>query len=72
VLPKIDANSLTVDALIDDLLSTAVDELTQFAAMTEMSTGKYERDVRHRVATSRMHGGTDTAESPWTYWSRRF
>ncbi len=42
------ANWIRVDTLMDDLLSSAADELSQFAAEVEGKIGACERIVRHR------------------------
>jgi hypothetical protein len=52
---------LRVDSLVDDLLSTAADELAQFAAASESRIGACERAVRYRRARN-MHGRSETEE----------
>ena len=42
------ANWIRVDTLMDDLLSSAADELSQFAAEVEARISACERIVRHR------------------------
>ena len=42
------ANWIRVDTLMDDLLGSAADELSQFAAEVEARIGACERIVRHR------------------------
>lgn len=47
---ELQASWLRVDSLIDDMLSSATDEIFQFAAFAEARIRAYERTVSHRDA----------------------
>jgi hypothetical protein len=56
---QIHANWMRVDALIDDLLSSAIDELSQFASETETRIGTLERILRHEESKKSSGDGTE-------------
>jgi hypothetical protein len=55
---------LCVDARIDDLLSSAADEIAQFVAIAESRIGACERAVRHRERRNALHGEIQKVATP--------
>jgi hypothetical protein len=56
---QLQAKWMRVDTLIDDLLSSAIDELSQFAYETEMRIGTLERTLRHEESKKSSGDGTE-------------
>jgi hypothetical protein len=53
---------LRVDALIDDLMSSAADELYGFANIAESRIAACERAVHHRQVCDNLNTGRDNGE----------
>lgn len=56
---QLQANWMRVDTLIDDLLSSAIDELSQFASEAETRIGTLERILRHEERKKSSGDGTE-------------
>lgn len=55
---------LRVDAMIDDLMSSAADELYGFASIAESRIAACERAVHHRQDYDSLQTGRDNGEQP--------
>ena len=59
---ELQSSWLRVDAIIDDLMSSAADELSGFANIAESRIAACERAVHHRQACDRLKTGRDNGE----------